>query len=330
MTASVGSTSTTSGSDTSASSGGSASSTSSPSPSSGDTSSTDVEPLPDFGPPGPTGCLGKIDFLFVISNSGTMASHQKQLLTIFPAFYDALFGEFAAFDVHIMVVETDDGWLMDDCSLCGEGCDPNGMLPTCGAELDECDSQIGAGVTFPAGKDSSAQRCKVVNGSYITRDDPDPVAAFDCIARVGTDGGQDSPADAMVAAVGDPLLGTNGYPPGCNQGFLRDDALLVVTIIADGYDDDSDGPAWAWVKALTMAKHGDANAYQVLVITTDVDTVPHLCGDYIPAINRLRTFVELLPEGHGLIGSICADTYAPFFETAVEAVLERCDAYVPQ
>ena len=259
-----------------------------------------------------------------------MASHQQQLLTIFPAFYGALLGELADFDVHIMVVETDDAWFMNDCSLCGEGCDQNGMLPTCGAELDECDSKMGAGVTFPAGKDSSAQRCKVVNGSYITRDDPDPVAAFDCIARVGTDGGQDSPADAMVAAVGDPLLGTNGYPPGCNQGFLRDDALLVVTIIADGYDDDSDGPAWAWVKALTMAKHGDANAYQVLVITTDVDTVPHLCGDYIPAINRLRTFVELLPEGHGLIGSICADTYAPFFDAAVEAVLERCDAYVPQ
>jgi len=288
------------------------------------------EPPPDFGPPGPAGCLGKIDFLFVISNSGTMAPHQEQLLTIFPAFYSAIFGEFAEFDVHILVSETDNGWLMGDCALCGEGCDPDGTLPTCGAELDACDSKMGAGVTFPAGKESSAQRCEVVNGRYITRDDPDPVAAFNCIAKVGSDGGVDSPADAMVAAVSDPLLGTNGYPPGCNQGFLRDDALLVVTIIADGYDDFSSGPAEAWVKALTAAKNGDGDAYQVLVITTDVDTVQHLCGDYSPDINRLRTFVELLPEGHGLIGSICADTYAPFFETAVEAVLERCDAYVPQ
>jgi len=260
-----------------------------------------------------------------------MALVQKQLLTIFPAFYDALFGEFAAFDVHIMVVETDDAWLMDDCSLCGEGCDPDGKLPTCGAVLDECDSKMGAGVTFPAGKDSSAQRCNVINGRYITRDDPDPVAAFNCIAKVGTDGGIDFPADAMVAAVSPPLLGIDPYPPdGCNQGFLRDDALLVVTIIADGGDPVSSGPAEAWVEALTAAKHGDADAYQVLVITTDVDTAEHLCGEYNPATNRLRTFIELLPEGHGLIESICKNDYGPFFQAAAEAVLERCDAYVPQ
>lgn len=266
----------------------------------------------------------------MINNSGTMAKHQEQILTIFPVFFDALAAEFADFDVHIMVVETDHGWLMDDCSLCGEGCNPNGTLPTCGAVLDDCDYTIGAGVTFPAGKDSSAQRCKLVNGRFITPDDPDPIAAFECIAKVGSDGGVAFPADAMVAAVSPPLLGINGYPPGCNQGFLRDDALLVVTILSDTYDDESSGPAKAWVEALTAAKGGDANAYQVLVITSDRDTVPHLCGDYSPAVNRLRTFVELLPEGHGLIGSICEDDYAQFFETALDAVIERCEAYIPQ
>jgi len=266
----------------------------------------------------------------VIANANTMAPHQKQLLTIFPAFYNALAGEFAEFDVHIMSVQTDHGWYMKDCSLCGDGCDPNGMLPTCGAVLDECDSTVGARATFPAGKESSARRCDLANGRYITREDADLFAAFECIATVGSGGGVPFPADAMVAAVSDKLLGKNGYPPGCNQGFLRDDALLVVTIITDGGDSESSGPAAAWVKALTTAKHGDANAYQVLVITTDKDTPEHLCGEYNPDINRLRTFVELLPKGHGLIESICADTYAPFFEAAVEAVLERCDAYVPQ
>jgi hypothetical protein len=100
--------------------------------------------------------------------------------------------------------------LMNDCSLCGSGCDPNGELPTCGAELDACDSQIGAGVTFPAGKDSSAQRCDLAAGRYITREDPDPIAAFLCTAKVGSGGGGPFPADAMVAALSWPLLGTNG------------------------------------------------------------------------------------------------------------------------
>ena len=255
-TASVGSTST-SGSGSSTSSTSSAGSTST---SSGDTSGTGMEPPPDFGSPGPTGCLGKIDFLFVISNSNTMAPHQAAVLTIFPTFLDSLTEEFAGFDAHIMVVQTDYGWYMGDCALCGPGCNPNGMLPKCGADLDECDSTIGAGETFPAGKDSSAQRCVLAQGRYITSKDPDPKAAFECIAKVGSGGGIDSPADAMVAAISWPLLGTNGYPPSCNQGFLRDDALLVVTIIADGYDDISSGPAWAWRKALIDAKHQDAAA----------------------------------------------------------------------
>jgi len=68
-------------------------------------------PPPDFGPPGPSGCLGKIDFLFVISNSSTMAPVQAQILALFPTFLDSLTEEFAGFDAHIMVVDTDHGWL---------------------------------------------------------------------------------------------------------------------------------------------------------------------------------------------------------------------------
>ena len=323
-TASGGSASTTSTSGSSTSSTSSAGSTSSD-----DTSSTGtgMGPPPDFGPPGPSGCLGKIDFLFVISNSGTMAPVQAQILALFPTFLDSLTEEFAGFDAHIMVVETDYGWYMGDCALCGLGCNPNGMLPKCGADLDECDSTFGAGVTFPAGKDSSAQRCALAGGRYITSKDPDPKAAFKCIAKVGSGGGVDSPADAMVSALSWPLLGTHGYPPGCNQGFLRDDALLVVTIIADTYDEKSSGPAWAWRKALMEAKNQDAAAFQVLVITTDVDTPNGLCGEYTPAVNRLRTFVEITD---GLIGSICADDYGPFFTAAAAAILERCKTYVPQ
>ncbi|HEY0134406.1 MAG TPA: hypothetical protein VGB85_10010 [Nannocystis sp.] len=281
----------------------------------------------DFGSPGPAGCLGKIDFLFVISNSNTMAPRQAQVLTIFPAFLDSLTQEFADFDSHIMVVETDGGWFMGDCAHCGPGCDPNGELPWCGADLDACDSTMGAGVTFPAGKESSAQRCPLAEGRYITSKDPDPKAAFKCIAKVGSGGGVPFPADAMVAALSWPLLGTHGYPPGCNQGFLRDDALLVVTIISDVYDAKSSGPAWAWRKALMEAKNQDAAAFQVLVITTDVDTPNGLCGEYTPDVNRLRTFVELTD---GLIGSICADDYGQFFKDAAAAILERCKTYVPQ
>jgi hypothetical protein len=255
-----------------------------------------------------------------------MAPHQAQILSLFPAVLASLKEEFAGFDTHIMVVEPDEGWLMSDCTLCGPGCDPDGVLPECGAKLDACDNTFGAGTTFPAGKDSSAQRCPLVGGRFVTSADPDVDAAFQCIAKVGSGGGTPRPADAMVAAISPPLLGINGYPPGCNQGFLRDDALLVVTIISDLYDAYSSGPAYAWRDALLDAKNQDAGAFQVLVITTDID-INGLCDDYNPEVNRLRTFVELTD---GLIGSICADSYEPFFKEAVSAIVERCQAFVPQ
>ena len=290
-------------------------------------SSTGPDLLPDFGIPGPEGCQGKIDFLFVISNSPTMKGHQWQVVASLPEFITKIQAEFAEFDTHIMVTDTDAFWQMKDCSVCGPGCDPGGEPPLCGAELDACDSAIGAGLTFPSGIDSSARRCKLAAGRYITGADPDPVEAFLCVAKVGSEGGEPRVADAMVAALSSPLLGTNGYPPGCNQGFLRDDALLVVTLISDQYEVDSSGPAEAWRKALMDAKHQDGEAFQLLVITSDLDIVGGLCGPYTDDGNRLRTFVEIVP--HGKIGSICADSYGPFFDEAVAEVLKRCESFVP-
>ena len=297
---------------------------------SGDASSSVSSVPPDLGSPGPAGCQGKIDFLFVISNYGGMTSVQTRMHAALPEFIAAIEGNFAEFDRHVMVVETDESWFMKDCSLCGPGCDPNGELPTCGAVLDACDSSMGAGVTFPAGKDSSARRCELAAGRYITRDDPDPVAAFLCTARVGSDGGIDLPADAMVAALSPELLGLPPYPPtGCNQGFLRDDALLVVTLINDHADGDSSGPAAAWRDALMDAKHQDGDAFQLLVISTDNDVHDGECGEWNGGFtHRLREFTEIVP--HGMFGSICAESYGSFFDLATDEILERCVSFIPQ
>ena len=255
-----------------------------------------------------------------------MKWHQSQVVAALPDFITKIQAEFAEFDTHIMVTDTDDFWQMKDCSVCGPGCNPEGEPPLCGAKLDACDITIGAGVTFPGGSDSSARRCELAAGRYITADDPDPVAAFLCVAKVGSQGAYPRAADAMVAALSWPLLGTHGYPPGCNQGFLRDDALLVVTLISDLYEVDSSGPAEAWRDALMEAKHEDGEAFQLLVITTDVD-VGGLCGPYQGDINRLRTFVDIVP--HGKIGSICAKSYGQFFGEAVAEVINRCESFVP-
>jgi hypothetical protein len=293
----------------------------------GSTGTFDVGVPPDFEP-GPVGCQGKIDFLFVISSFPSMKNQQPQVVAALPDFITSIQAEFAEFDTHIMVTDADAFWQMKDCSVCGPGCDPGGEPPLCDAELDACDTTMGAGITFPGGSDSSARRCELAAGRYITSDDPDPIEAFLCIARVGSKGGGEArTADAMVAAISPALLGTHPYVTGCNQGFLRDDALLVVTLIANQRDEFSSGPAEAWRDALMDAKHQDGEAFQLLVITSDFDVVDGLCGEYSANKNRLRTFVELVP--HGKIGSICAESLGPFFDEAVAEVVERCESFVP-
>ena len=316
-----------SGSSTSDSSSSSSTSTSSSTTATSEASTFDMG-MPDFtGDPAPIGCQGKIDFLFVVSATGTMEHIQQQLLASFPKFIETIAQALPEFDVHIISAATDAVWNFDDCSYCtGESCDPQGSPPLCGAEFDECDKLLGAGVTFPVGEGASNRRCELQGGNrYIIDDEPDVSKAFTCVAQVGIDGGRRT-AEAMVTALSSEFNG----PTGCNTGFLRDDALLVVTLIDDGFDEQSAGTVSSWIQALRTAKHGDDDAFAVLVLTTDVDLgYWQLClpEEHVPFKNRLRLLVEGVE--HGFIGSICEETYDQFFSETVSAVVDLCDGFVP-
>src|SRR5690606_5187474 len=112
-------------------------------------------------------------------------------------------------DFHVMVVDA-------------------GLIP--GAR---CDGVLRPGrVTSGVGQD-----CMLVGGPrHATAEQPDLVAAFTCMGSRGFAGpGDEQTMSSMLAAVG-PLVA----PGQCNEGFLRDDAILVVTIITDEEDDPSD------------------------------------------------------------------------------------------
>jgi hypothetical protein len=287
--------------------------------------------IPDFGPPQPAGCEGRIDFLFVISAGGTMKNDQERLLASFPGFIAAIEDKFPNFDVHILVADPDEKFLIADCTVCTDDCDPQGAPPYCGAQLTPCDKKIGAGLTFPSGTAASNRRCELDNGlRYITSDQPNITEAFACMAQVGT-GGAGTTGQAMVAAL-QPAMNDPKDEYACNGGFLRDDALLVVTIIQDDYDEDSLGTVDEWIEALRAAKGYDDDAFMVLVLTTDIDVGYHeLCfwGEYNPNKNRLR----LLAEGveHGFVGSICMDAkgYTDWFEDRVTHLVDLCDDFIP-
>ncbi len=287
--------------------------------------------MPDFGPLQPAGCDGKIDFLFVISAEGTMEPMQKQLLASFPGFMDAIEEQLPNFDVHILVANPNPkpGWIMDDCGLCMDDCDPQGQPPLCGATLTACDKKIGAGVTYPAGTNASNRRCGLSGDlRYIVSGQQDIAQAFACVAQVGS-GGAGLTGEAMAAAL-QPEINDPRDEYACNGGFLRDDALLVVTIIQDTYDVDSLGTPDEWIAALRTAKNDDDDAFMVLVLTTDVDLgYQQLClpNQYNQTPNRLRTLGDGV--AHGFVGSICMDGYSDWFKERVTYLVDLCDDFVP-
>ncbi|MBK6922344.1 MAG: hypothetical protein IPH07_33450 [Deltaproteobacteria bacterium] len=266
----------------------------------------------------------KIDFLFVIDNSGSMFNEQQALVSSFPGFIAAIQQKVNAQNYQIMVVDTDAA----HANLCTDVCM---TLPNCfGTPCNSiptptvCDETLGAGVT----KSSAGLECGVTAPDRFMVDaQPDVGGTFACMGKVGITGQDvERPMDAMVEAV------TSQAEPGaCNQGFLRDDAILVVTFITDEEDDgDSLGDPASWKQALVAAKAGNEAAVVVLGLVGDPDVMGGTCGPLGLAepSPRLRTFAESLQFGSW--GSICAVDYAPFFADAVEVIDSACEQFDPE
>ncbi|MFY0531555.1 hypothetical protein [Nannocystis pusilla] len=134
--------------------------------------------------------------------------------------------------------------------------------------------------------------------------------------------------------------GPGGRPTGpafeCNTGFLRKDAILVVTIVTDeddNFGDGSAGNAAGWKASLVAAKKGDEKALVVLGLYGDNDQPNGICGPLVDSSGaepspRIREFVESFGD-QGISGSVCAPSYDSFFSEAVGLIAQTCDDFVP-
>jgi hypothetical protein len=306
-------------------------------------------------PDGDQGCK-KVDFLFIIDNSGSMGDEQDNLIASFPGFIDTIQNTLdEAQDYHIMVLDSDP-WVYEGCQgACDSGCLPDGcglppafecILPcalsltcigqyTCGVTTPfECEDVLGAGVTYPRGSQSSNQDCNFSTGArYMDSSEPDLAATFGCAADVGTGStaGTEKPMEAMVQAV---TPGTEAF--GCNEGFIRDDAILVVTFVTDEDDsNDSAGTVEGWRQALIAAKGGDETAVVVLGLFGDNDQPGAICppldedsNDGAEPSEKLRSFVDSWGP-RGFAGSVCAPSYNDFFQEAVNIIDNTCEDFTP-
>jgi hypothetical protein len=314
---------------------------------------TTASPIPDVGDPpdftgdSPVGCEGKIDFLFVVSRDANMSGRQEQLALAVPTFISTIESKFADFDYHIMVVDGDDEWGNSVCtencpdlSACkvGQDCcswyleEYDGM-PCCivqdypceyAANLPTCELAFGAGTVYPAGREASNKLCPIDGGHrYLVKDQTDLPKAFACIAKVGASG--DNKLGQALTAAMQPAINDFG---GCNEGFLREDALLMVTFIQTNPDepgwDGSEGTPAEWYQAVLDAKRGDAESV-VMFNIGGCNCGPHE-GECHPK-DRLCTLTTMFPYHHQ--ESALASDYGPAFNKAVGLVETACAEFVP-
>jgi hypothetical protein len=265
----------------------------------------------------------KVDFLFVIDNSISMLPEQTALTAAFPGFIQAIENSLTT-DDHILVTDTD---LLGWCTP-GNCANPNNLHPTCEGpdsyactvQLEECDVTLGAGVVKPAGQGASNTFCDPFGGNrYIIETEPNKLDTFDCMAHVGLAGfPQERPMDAIVQAVSDPL----NMQGGCNEGFLRDDAILVVTFISDDDGNSEVNTPQEAFDAVVAAKGGDLDRIVVLGLTPGED---NNCSFTPGAGDHWVEFINYFGS-QGLHGPSCEDDYVPFFQSAVNVIVQACQA----
>ena len=298
----------------------------------GNMSTLDMGPIPDFGGQ-PIGCQGKIDFLFVISSWYSMKYNQTQLQEAFPAFTAMLEDEFADFDYHLMVVDASGPLMQNTCDACYDctGCTKPGCGEYGGPEdypckgpFVVCDVTDGAGVTITGNFGATNKRCDLFGGNrYIVKGEPNPEAMFKCIATLGEGPKVAAPMTMMQAGLAPDMLSGGG----CNDGFLRKDALLAVVVL-DGFQDNyTPGTPQDWYDALVAAKGGNEEAIVTLVLSNDLDLPNPKCPGIESGPNPLRLFAEA--AAHGRFESICSDTYVGYLKTMAATIIEQCSLLIP-
>lgn len=296
------------------------------------------------------GCQ-KVDFLFIVDSSGSMLDEQQSLIASFPGFIDTIRNTLDAQNYHVMVISTDDGTNTGLNSSCGNGACTCTPAPVCcenscrggntcngfdcnNLPIGPCDKTWGTGKQY----DANGNSCNLAdNRRYMLDSQPNVDQAFSCVANVGTYGGGDErPMLAMQHALSDAL----NDPGGCNEGFLRDDAILVITVITDEEDDNgggmgSPGGPVDWIQTVIDAKAGAEEAAVVLALVGDSGVAGGICppggigGGVTGAEDspRLRQFAQGFTHGH--VGSVCSADYSAFFEQAVSFIDASCTDFVP-
>jgi hypothetical protein len=250
----------------------------------------------------------KVDVLYVIDNSPSMYEEQQTLIANFDAFTSDMQTALANVDsYHIGAITSDnyieEGFLDDSTDVV------NASFPEC---------RVLGGLVVQAQQGT----CKpfAAGDNWITEADV-LAAKFGCIANVGEDGDSDERmGTALVNAV---TLGSQ--PGGCNGGFIRNDALLIVVLLTDE-NDSSDTTPQDWYDELVAIKGAETN---IVMLSLTWDEFENNCDSELSESTgyTIVEFTELFTN-HAT-GNICDSDYSGFFANAIPTIESACDMFEP-
>ena len=239
----------------------------------------------------------KLDILWVIDNSGSMANLQSNIASNFDIFIQ----DFATkgYDYQIAVTTTD-AWLAERYS-------------------DDRLSEFRNGVRNSTLDTNSGYR-------IITPSTPDPVAAFQINITQGVEGyGDERAFQSLRAALSNPL----------NAGFPRDDGFLAVIIVSDeddfsknsysytgeDYSDPDLHPVSDYVSFLDglTSSTGATRRYSV----SSVSILDNAClNDNDPWGNIADRYHALVAATSGVNGDVCSSNFAATLDEIQQKIAE--------
>lgn len=254
------------------------------------------------GPDVPGGCE-RIDFLFVIDGSASMAQEQAALrgeggqAPVFAEFTDALLVAIdGLLDLRVGVISAEPG-----------------------------DTALHTHHDQPAEPVSQFTSCGIVGSPWLVAPSPEFAERFACLASTRATSIDETPVRNAVLALEDPK----------NAGFVRDDALLVVVLLTDEDTQDEDTPMIELHDRLLAAVDGDPARLVVLAIAGDpgvFEAPKTTCfGPYGAAVpgRRIHSILSGLGE-RGAFHDLCAGDLATTFAAILDEVVDTCADYHPE
>jgi hypothetical protein len=264
----------------------------------------------------------KVDILFVVDDSGSMADNQQSLVNSFPGFVAGIQANLANAESYHVGVVTSDAYYA-------------GNEPGC--------QEIGDLVTKTGGPESSNMTCAPYSSGkrYMDDTEPDLAGKFACAAKPGSGGDDD---ERVMRGLLDALSPAKNAAGACNDGFSRPDALLVIVIITDEDDvaepygcdpgdpfgpnpcmtEGSGGDPDAWYQEVVSYKGGIP---ENIVVLSLIGRGPmSSCGAVVNS--KVLGFTNRF-DANGFVGDVCWSDYSTFFTDALPVVDMACQNFVP-